>query len=71
MGTLNVLKEGLMLDGDSFIMDRLIASNIQSRKSDMITLKNGMYYSIAVRDQEGRTEHLMAMGNTLFHSAFA
>lgn len=71
MGTLRVLKEGLSLDGDSLIMNRLIASHIESRKNDIIILSSDMSHSLSVRNQDGRMEHLMTMGNMLLKIAFA
>lgn len=65
MGALRVLKEGLRLEGNSFIMNKLISSHITSKKNDIIVLNSDAYFSFAVRNQGGHIENVMIMGNNL------
>lgn len=65
MGHLKVLSTGLKLNGNAFIMDRLIASHIKSRHSQAIILRSNSTYTFSVRNQSGSIENLITLSKHL------
>lgn len=61
MGSLNVFKEGLRLKGNSYVMDKLITSYIQSANGNSIILK-GVKYNLVTRDSNGNIDNIMIFG---------
>ncbi|CAG0879657.1 unnamed protein product [Darwinula stevensoni] len=59
MGRLRIISEGLRLDGEAYILDRLIMSHMRSRRGQAITLEASRNFTI-------RTRKDTQIANTLF-----
>lgn len=62
LGPLTVLSSGLKLNGNGFVMDRLVGSNIRSRNGQAIVFKNNRNYTMFVRRQSRYIRNLMILG---------
>ncbi|KAK7582203.1 hypothetical protein V9T40_013648 [Parthenolecanium corni] len=70
IGTLKVVKGGVMLSGKAYFMDTLIASAIRSRTGKPISLVTSQNFSVSVRSSDGQEmSNFLIKNNTVRFSS--
>lgn len=61
MGQLRIVPGGLQLRGQAMVFDALIASSIQSRKGQPITIESSRNFTVTTRDEIGKVASRMVL----------
>ncbi|CAG0913953.1 unnamed protein product [Notodromas monacha] len=63
MGSLKIVGNGVYLDGEAYLMDRLVASNIRSRAGRSLTFEAARNLTIHARKSDARVANKLFLGD--------
>ncbi|XP_043190317.1 zeta-sarcoglycan-like isoform X2 [Amphibalanus amphitrite] len=67
IGDLRVVKGGIVLEGDSWVLNQLVASHIRSSRHQPISFQSSKNFSINVRNAVGELESQLTLGSHGLH----
>ncbi|XP_037075682.1 zeta-sarcoglycan-like [Pollicipes pollicipes] len=67
IGGLRVVKGGIVLDGDSWVMGQLVASHVRSRHHQPISFQSSQNFSVNIRNKAGELASQLTLGPEGFH----
>ena len=59
---MRVVKGGIVLEGDSWVLNQLVASHIRSSRDQPISFQSSKNFSINVRNAAGELESQLTLG---------
>jgi hypothetical protein len=70
MGSLKIVSNGVHLDGEAYLMDRLVASHIRSRAGKSLTFESARNLTIFARKSDARVANKLFLGNSVLMQSF-